>query len=60
MEDLIIEYKEYVVLVVYTFDNIDVCNAFSENIKGILSTCSEITRFNTIKAPLLRPDIFND
>ena len=60
MENIIIEYKEYVVLVVYSFSDLDVCNSFSKNIKGVLSACSEITRTKTIEAPLLRPDIFND
>ena len=57
MQDIVIEHREFVALVVYTFKDFDLCLAFQENIKNVISGCSEITRFTTIKAPMLRPNL---
>ena len=55
MEDIIIEHKEYIVFVVYSFADINVCKSFAANIIQTISECGEVIKYETIKAPLLRP-----
>tara|TARA_Y100000114_G_scaffold43691_1_gene39201 strand:+ start:8797 stop:8985 length:189 start_codon:yes stop_codon:yes gene_type:complete len=61
MEDLVLQHREYLIFVVYSFTDPDICHAFAENFKNVIDECSEVIRYEYIKQPMLRPilDIFN-
>ena len=57
IEDIVIQNEKFVALVVYSFENFEVCKSFVANIKNVISECASIIRFETIQAPLIRPNL---